>query len=71
MSDEQMKPRFVDAVSNDPFDLAKLRLPQDFLSRKPRQKVADDGAGAPAGTARLRAGPPERSLPASHGHAQD
>ena len=30
MSDEQMKPRFVDAVSNDPFDLAKLRLPQDF-----------------------------------------
>ena len=39
MSDEQMKPRFVDAVSNDPFDLAKLRLPQDFLAESPVKKL--------------------------------
>ena len=37
MSDEQMKPKvgIVDAVSDDPFDLAKLRLPQDFLAESP------------------------------------
>jgi hypothetical protein len=37
MSDEQMKPKvgIVDAASDDPFDLAKLRLPQDFWQRAP------------------------------------
>ena len=35
MSDEQMKPRLVDAVSDDPFDLAKLRLPQVFWRKAP------------------------------------
>ena len=37
MSDEQSKPKFgiVDAASDDPFDLARLRLPQDFLANRP------------------------------------
>ena len=37
MSDEQTKPKFgiVDAASDDPFDLVKLRLPQDFLAESP------------------------------------
>jgi hypothetical protein len=39
MSDEQIKPRLVDAVSDDPFDLAKLRLPQDFLAESPVKKL--------------------------------
>ena len=39
MSDEQMKPRFVDAASDDPFDLAKLRLPQDFLAESPVKRL--------------------------------
>ena len=39
MSDEQMKPRLVDAVSDDPFDLAKLRVPQDFLAETPVKKL--------------------------------
>ena len=39
MSDEQMKPRLVDAVSDDPFDLTKLRLPQDFLAETPVKKL--------------------------------
>ena len=41
MSDEQMKPKvgIVDAVSDDPFDLAKLRLPQDFLAEIPVKRL--------------------------------
>ena len=41
MSDEQMKPKFgiVDAASDDPFDLAKLRLPQDFLAEIPVKRL--------------------------------
>ena len=41
MSDEQMKPKvgIVDAASDDPFDLAKLRLPQDFLAESPVKRL--------------------------------
>ena len=36
-----MKPKFgiVNAASDDPFDLAKLRLPQDFLAESPVKKL--------------------------------
>lgn len=41
MSDEQMKPKvgIVDAASDDPFDLAKLRLPQDFQAETPVKRL--------------------------------
>ena len=41
MSDEQSKLKFgiVDAASDDPFDLARLRLPQDFLAESPVKKL--------------------------------
>ena len=41
MSDELSKPKFgiVDAASDDPFDLAKLRLPQDFLAESPVKRL--------------------------------
>ena len=41
MSDEQSKPKFgiVDAASDDPFDLARLRLPQDFLAESPVKRL--------------------------------
>jgi hypothetical protein len=41
MTDEQMKPKLgiVDAVSDDPFDLTRLRLPQDFLAASPVKKL--------------------------------
>ena len=72
MSDEQMKPKvgIVDAASDDPFDLAKLRLPQDFLAESPRQAAADNGASPQAGATRFRAGASERGLPPPNGAAQ-
>ena len=41
MSDEQSKLKFgiVDAASDDPFDLARLRLPQDFLAESPVKRL--------------------------------
>jgi hypothetical protein len=41
MSDEQMKPKLgiVAAASDDPYDLARLRLPQDFLAETSVKKL--------------------------------
>jgi hypothetical protein len=41
MAEEQTKPQLsvVDAVSDDPFDLAKLRVDQDFLETTPVKKL--------------------------------
>ena len=40
MSDEQIKKfGIVDAASDDPYDLEKLRLPQDFLAASPVKKL--------------------------------